>query len=146
MFKIFNILKKNPSEKCFKHPDKDALSFCHGCKKHYCADCLIEGPSFYYCKSEDCLRLYSSEKSYSLNPRFCPQCLSETTDESSGDIISVNLIGDKFVNESREECPICGSIVLEKIGPIAGRKGSYRVIYLDSNRTKFISRKRIQKY
>jgi len=139
----FKVLKQKikKSKKCTNHPEKDVLSFCHGCKIFFCEDCLIKGPKYYYCRSEPCLKLYSQELDYSNNPRFCPKCLSETTDETAGDMISVNLIGKKFVNESREECPICGSLVLEKIGPVLGRKGPYKVIWLNSDKRKFISRK-----
>lgn len=138
--KIIKSLKK-PSGKCFNHPNKDALSFCHACMRHYCEHCLIEGPKYYYCNADACLKLYSQEVDYSRTPRFCSQCLSETIDAPSGDIISVNLIGDKFVCENREECPTCGAVVLEKIGPILGRKGSYKVIWLNSDKSTFISRK-----
>jgi len=140
--KLFNYFKNiNKPNKCINHPERDAINFCHGCKKYLCKSCLIEGPRYYYCNSESCLKLYYQEVDFSKNPRFCSKCLSETLDESSGDIISVNFIGDKFICEGGEECSVCGSEVVEKIGPIVGRKGSYRVIWLDSDRTKFISRK-----
>jgi uncharacterized membrane protein len=42
------------SEKCSKHPDKDALSFCHACGKYYCPSCLQEGAAYYYCYDEKC--------------------------------------------------------------------------------------------
>jgi hypothetical protein len=41
-------------EKCSKHPEKDALSFCHSCGKYYCSSCLEEGASFYYCYDANC--------------------------------------------------------------------------------------------
>jgi hypothetical protein len=41
-------------QKCFNHPNKDALSFCHSCNKYYCSDCLQEGNNYYYCNSEIC--------------------------------------------------------------------------------------------
>lgn len=140
---MFEYLKKykKESEKCTNHPEKNALSFCHSCNRSFCKDCLVEGPQYYYCKSEVCMKKYAQEIDYSKNPRFCPKCISETTEEFAGDLISVNFIGDKFVNESREECPICGSIVLEKISSVFRRRGSYRVIWLNYEKTKFISRK-----
>lgn len=128
-------------KKCSNHPEKDALSFCHACKSFFCEDCLIEGPRHYYCKSSTCRALYYQELDYLRDPRFCPQCLEETTDESAGDIVSVNFIGDKFAYEGREECPTCGSRVVEKIGSFFGRKGSFRVIFMPDDQTKFISRK-----
>ena len=140
LYKFFNYFKKE-SEKCVNHPSKDALSFCYNCKKFFCEECLIEGPKYYYCKSSACMETYSQEIDYSNNPRFCPKCISETTNESAGDAMSFNLVGDKLVNEIREECPICGSIVLEKIGSVFGRKGTYKIIWLNENKTKFISRK-----
>ena len=129
------------TEKCANHPDKRAISFCHACGKYYCKHCLKEGARYYYCLSEPCQNLYHQEISYAKNPRFCPDCVSETTSESTGDIISVNMIGDKFADEKREQCPVCGSVVLEKIGPFLGRKGSYRVIFMPDDPNKFISRK-----
>jgi hypothetical protein len=41
-------------EKCSKHPEKDALSFCHSCGKYYCSSCLEASASFYYCYDENC--------------------------------------------------------------------------------------------
>ncbi len=35
-------------ENCVNHPNKKALSACHGCGKHYCESCLDEGKEFYY--------------------------------------------------------------------------------------------------
>ncbi|MCX5727184.1 MAG: hypothetical protein NT030_08525, partial [Candidatus Saganbacteria bacterium] len=130
------------STKCVNHPHKKALSVCYGCKRSFYSDCLIEGPQSYYCNSETCLKLYEQEIDYANNPRFCPKCISETTEEASGDIISVNLVGYKFIYESQVKCQVCGSIVAEKIGPLFGRKGAYRIIWLNPEKTKFISRKK----
>lgn len=41
-------------KKCIIHQDRDAISFCHSCKNYFCKECLKEGPTFYYCYSEDC--------------------------------------------------------------------------------------------
>jgi len=41
-------------EKCHTHPDRNALSFCHSCGKHYCEECLTDGGEYYYCKEEKC--------------------------------------------------------------------------------------------
>jgi len=30
-------------EKCFNHPDKKAISYCHSCGKYFCEDCLSIG-------------------------------------------------------------------------------------------------------
>jgi hypothetical protein len=123
------------------HKDKKALNFCHHCKQYYCKECLIEGPAYYYCKSTECLDVFRIEASYHERPRFCPKCIAETTDESTGDIVSVNFIGDHLTWEGREECPTCRSRVMEKIGTFFGRKGSFRVILLGDNKTALISRK-----
>lgn len=39
---------------CVNHPDKQALSFCHACKRHFCSECLVEGSDYYYCKNAEC--------------------------------------------------------------------------------------------
>lgn len=41
-------------EKCFNHPQKNALSICHTCGKYYCDSCLLEGKEFYYCFNQEC--------------------------------------------------------------------------------------------
>ena len=50
-------MKKN----CFNHPGKEALSSCHSCGRHFCADCLTEGLEYYYCKNEKCQEAYEIE-------------------------------------------------------------------------------------
>ena len=35
-------------EHCINHPDKKALSVCHGCGKYYCKSCLDKGKEFYF--------------------------------------------------------------------------------------------------
>ncbi len=45
-------------ENCVNHPNKKALSACHGCGKHYCESCLDEGKEFYYCKNSECQELF----------------------------------------------------------------------------------------
>lgn len=52
-------------EKCFNHPNKEAISFCHSCEKYFCADCLSIGRAYYYCKDEKCQLLLNEE-----NERF----------------------------------------------------------------------------
>ena len=41
-------------EKCYIHPDRNALAPCHACGKYYCEECLIEGKEYYYCQKEEC--------------------------------------------------------------------------------------------
>jgi len=130
------------SEKfCSNHKDNKALNFCHHCNQYYCEECLIEGPVYYYCKSEACLDAFKIEASYHERPRFCPKCIAETTEESAGDIISVNLIGEHLTWDSREECPTCRSQTREVKSTFGGHKGSFRVILLGDNKDKFISRR-----
>ena len=40
--------------RCHNHPDQESLSICHGCGESFCADCLIEGNTYYYCNREAC--------------------------------------------------------------------------------------------
>lgn len=81
-------------------------------------------------------------KNYSDNPRFCPKCISETTDESSGNLVSTNyFIGDRFHMESARRCSTCGSVVVRKSGTFFKQKNEYRVIWLNQEQTKFYSRR-----
>ena len=36
------------------HPTRQALSFCHSCRRYFCSDCLVESEEFYYCRDETC--------------------------------------------------------------------------------------------
>ena len=128
------------AQPCSNHPEKKALSFCKSCKQHFCEDCLVEGARYYYCRAEDCMRKGAQEIDYADNPRFCPQCIADTTEESSGDLLTVNFIGTSFINETRRECSTCGSQELAKASPL-GTGASYRVIWLDESKEHFISRK-----
>ncbi len=58
--------------KCFNHPTQAALSSCHVCKNHYCAECLTEGVEYYYCQKEECRRAYDAEQ-LTLDID-CPNC------------------------------------------------------------------------
>jgi hypothetical protein len=126
---------------CLNHKDKNAFNVCHHCKQYFCEECLIEGPAYYYCKNEECLDAFRLEASYHERPRFCPKCIADTTDESTGDIVSVNFIGNRLDWEGREECPTCKSQIVEKKSTFFGNKGSFRVIWLGDNKSTFISRK-----
>ncbi len=134
-------------EKCSYHPYKKALSICHSCRRHFCEDCLIEGPRYYYCKDLPCRKKYEQEIDYQENPRFCPKCISETIDESAGDMLLVNLMwGEKLERTHLEigDCDICGSIIMVKKKVTMGlekNKGYYRVIWLNKEKTKLISRR-----
>jgi len=59
-------------EKCFNHPDRKSISFCHSCGKYYCEECLSVGKEYYYCKAKKCqLRLSEENRRYqSLDSEF----------------------------------------------------------------------------
>jgi hypothetical protein len=140
---LFQKSSKSKGEKCFYHKDKDAINFCHHCNNHFCSDCLIEGPNFYYCKSDQCKEFLDREIDYYNNPRFCPKCIAATTEESSGDIISYNFVaGDKFIPEGDgDRCEVCNSVIMVKRGTLLLSKGAFRVIFLDPGRSTFLSRR-----
>lgn len=64
---------------CFNHPDKEAMSVCHGCGKDYCKQCLDEGKEYYYCKNPECQKLLKAEVPFRELPEkiMCPGCGSE---------------------------------------------------------------------
>jgi len=64
---------------CVNHPDKKALSVCHGCGKDFCADCLKEGKTYYYCSAPECIALYRQEMGPEPLPEIivCPNCGAE---------------------------------------------------------------------
>jgi hypothetical protein len=66
-------------EICVNHPERKALSICHGCGKHFCESCLTEGEEFYYCKSAACQELLKRERKAAPLPARvdCPVCSSE---------------------------------------------------------------------
>ena len=49
------------SEHCEIHPDREALSFCHSCKRYLCKECLVEGSEYYYCSDEACQEAWKEE-------------------------------------------------------------------------------------
>ena len=48
-------------EKCYNHPERNALSLCHSCGRYFCSECLTEGTEYYYCHSEQCRVALQSE-------------------------------------------------------------------------------------
>ena len=68
---------------------------------------------------------------------FCTQCLSETTDETPGNMTTFNgigtaLMGTRWRTRGLQECPACGSEVQTKwftFGFGVKPLGTYRVIY-----------------
>ncbi len=87
-------------ENCGNHPERKAISVCHGCGKYFCKSCLDEGKEFYYCKSPSCQELLKKESGAELSSRIiCPNCSSEL-DLSNEDRIY-----------RKVHCPECGSLI-----------------------------------
>lgn len=88
-------------ENCTNHPDRKALSVCHGCGKNFCESCLDEGKEFYYCKNPACQELLRKETTDGQLPSkvICPSCSNELelTDEERA--------------SQRFHCPECESFV-----------------------------------
>jgi hypothetical protein len=92
---------------CFNHPDKKALSICHGCGKKYCELCLDEGKEYYYCKNPECHKLLEKELPHYNAPEnaVCPKCEYEL--ELSED---ERIIG-------KTHCPECNTVVDCTVNP-----------------------------
>lgn len=81
---------------------------------------------------------------------FCPSCMADTTEESSGDMELFNNVGTGWGPFSRNRCSNCGSVIKTKwiyfLVPIIP-KGKYRVLYTKRvggvlpTKTQFLSRK-----
>lgn len=86
---------------CVNHPEKEAHSICHGCKKEYCKECLDEGVEYYYCKNPACQELLEEEKPSIKAPQdiTCPNCESELE------------LSDEERIYGKIHCPICESIL-----------------------------------
>jgi hypothetical protein len=49
--------------KCFNHPQNDAVGTCHYCGRFLCSHCLRRGDGYYYCKNEfECLAFQEKER------------------------------------------------------------------------------------
>jgi hypothetical protein len=120
--------------RCFNHADKSALSFCHACKRYFCKDCLIEAYEHYYCNREDCPREQREEiinfLHYSTQLKFCPKCLSQTTEETMGRL-EIDSMGTTMREIKHTKCLVCGSFEADKIYSVFGlrvkRYGRFRV-------------------
>jgi len=86
---------------CTNHPEKEALSFCHGCGKSFCKVCLDEGKEFYYCKNPECQELLKKEMpSGKLATKIiCPNCAAE-----------LDLSEDEQIN-GKVHCPECEAVI-----------------------------------
>jgi hypothetical protein len=95
-------------EKCVNHPGRPALSFCFTCKRHFCSQCLVEGSEHYYCKAEECQKMWEREV---LPAEIrCPHC-------------AVELELDENERKRKQlHCPICKkSIDLRESSHLLGK-------------------------
>jgi transcription initiation factor IIE alpha subunit len=86
----------------------EALSICHNCGKHFCAECLSEGDEYYYCKSPECQHALKLELKLELTPGevICPACKAV-----------VQLNNDER-NKHLFRCPECETLInLSPEGP-----------------------------
>jgi hypothetical protein len=101
---------------CFNHPDKKALSICHGCGKDYCEECLDEGLEYYYCRRPECHSLLLQELSHENRTEnhkngsdtekvTCPNCKTE-----------IELTEDE-IEEKMVHCPECESLIDLRFDP-----------------------------
>jgi hypothetical protein len=101
-------------ENCVNHPNRKALSVCHGCGKPFCESCLDEGKEFYYCKSPACQELLRKELPAENLPAqlSCPSCSSELQ------------LSEEDRALRKFHCPECGALVDFTTNPpmILGRK------------------------
>lgn len=141
---------------CINHPNIPSYTICGNCKDSYCKSCrdscLNEGIEYYYCNKKECLDKYEIEKYYLKNNNFCEKCSEETTNESAGNIGTINFIGTTFRGKSNE-CEICHSYITKKYFVIFGipiiKLGVFRVRIVSQHfsflagedETHFISRK-----
>ena len=94
---------------CINHPEKEALSICHGCGKDFCKECLDEGKEFYYCKNPECQKMLKIEMpAGKLSPNIvCPGCGSE-----------IELSEEERLN-GKVHCPDCEVVIDFTVEPHA---------------------------
>jgi hypothetical protein len=114
-----------PNPVCLNHSDREALSFCFGCQKRFCFECLVEGPSHYYCRNTECQKklkaeLTSTEHStcpscrnkIQLGANFCHHCgqrISPITDQEQEDLVTVARYGTAIeAHMARTKLENCG--------------------------------------
>jgi len=111
-------------EICVNHPDRKALSICHGCGKNFCGECLTEGKEFYYCSSAACQELLKKESKAGPLPATvdCPVCSSELE------------LSHEDRTSRRYHCPECGAFVDSTVDPptIFDTK-NYRLLFTTMN-------------
>jgi len=98
--------------RCQNHPDRKALSQCHGCGDWFCHDCLLEGPEYYYCEKSSCRSALLKEKKPDIklktvvcpscretvegDTRFCPECgyrLKPVAEDEEDDLVTIACFG-----------------------------------------------------
>jgi len=89
------------TEYCVNHPTTEALSICHNCGQHFCADCLSEGKEYYYCQAPECQTALNKE----LNPASIP---GEITCPSCKAVVQLNK--DELLKHLFR-CPECDSLI-----------------------------------
>lgn len=87
---------------------------------------------------------------------FCARCAMETSDESPGNINSVNgigtaLMGTRWLVRGFDPCPVCGSVIQSKwftLGFGVTRLGTYRILYTRKGLTssRFYGRRLLSDY
>lgn len=109
---------------CINHPDRKALSICHGCGKYFCESCLSEGEEFYYCQSASCQELLKKEKKAEPLPATvdCPVCSS------------VLELSDDDRTSRKYHCPECDAFVdLTVDPPIVLDTKNYSLLFTTMN-------------
>lgn len=94
-------------KKCVNHPDRQALSICHGCGKDFCESCLAEGSEYYYCMDTKCQELLKKETFSEELPGniTCPKCKSELE------------LSDEERISGQVYCPECDALIDIKVNP-----------------------------
>ncbi len=92
---------------CSNHPDRKALSVCHGCGRSFCELCLDEGKEFYFCKDPRCQALLKKESVDASLPLkvVCPNCASELE------------LSDRERTSKKFHCPECESFIDFTVDP-----------------------------
>ncbi len=86
----------------------------------------------------------SEEDNIALAQGFCSKCIAETTDESPGNVNTVNgigtaLMGTRWLTRGLDRCPQCGSVIQTKwttFGFGISKHGTYRILYTKQGFTK----------
>ena len=70
------------AEKCYNHPQYDAMGTCRYCGRLLCSDCLAKGEGYYYCKNEDdCLTFQEKQSDTSSITVKKEAAVRKTVDE-----------------------------------------------------------------